>query len=188
MTTAPARYAFTVDDWHRMGQAGLFGGDARVELLGGEVVLMSPVGDAHIRCVNRLTRLLAQRVDDKAVVSVQNPVILDHLSEPQPDLALLEPPLEAPCPRPAADVLLVVEVADTTLGWDRDHKAILYGRSGIPLTWIVDLEGQEVLVLREPAPNGYLVQERAPRGGHLVLPGLFDLGVDDVLGPPTARA
>ncbi|MGH9068171.1 MAG: Uma2 family endonuclease [Acidimicrobiales bacterium] len=178
----PVRYAFTVDEWHRMGEAGLFGEDARVELMDGEVVQMSPIGSRHFDCVNRLNRLLVLAVGERAVVSVQNPVRLGNYSEPQPDLALIRPrDYSAEIAQPE-DVLLLIEVADTTLAWDRDRKGPLYGRSGIPLTWIVDLKGQEVIVLQGSAPDGYLVQERVRGGGRLVLPGLLDLAVDEVLG------
>lgn len=170
-----------------MGAAGLFDEDARVELLDGEVMEMSPIGVSHAMCVKRLIRLFGRELGDAAVVSAQDPVVLDDRSEPLPDLALLRPPLEryaAGHPSPA-DVLLVVEVADTTLAYDRDRKAPYYGRAGVAETWIVDLNGEEVLALRRPSPDGYLVAERARRGQALAigaLPGVV-VAVQDVLGP-----
>ena len=187
---APVRYAFTTDDWRRMGEAGLFGEDDRVELLDGEVVAMSPIGSGQAACVKRLARLLSRSVGDRAILSVQDPVRLDRHSEPQPDLALLRPRPDfyAAAHPGSADILLLVEVAETSLSFDRDQKAGLYARSGVPVTWVVDLAGQEVLVLSRPGPNGYLAEERALRDGRLSLAGLGDLGdvadlaVDDVLG------
>ena len=168
-----------------MGRAGLFDEDARVELLDGEVTEMAPIGDRHALCVTRVARLFQVTGGERAVVSVQNPVVLDDRSEPQPDLALLRPPLErySAHPRPD-DVLVVVEVADTTLAHDRDRKAPLYARSGIAETWIVDLAAEEILVLRGPSPGGYRDSHRAARGETLQpqeLPGLV-VSVDDVLG------
>jgi Uma2 family endonuclease len=181
------RYVFSVEEWHQMGRAGLFDEDARVELLEGEVTQMAPIGDRHALCVTRLARLFQLTGGDRVVVSIQNPVVLDDRSEPQPDLALLRSPLEryTTHPRPK-DVFLLVEVADTTLAHDRDRKAPLYARSGIAETWIVDLVAEEVLMLRGPGPGDYRDSHRAVRGETVEpqeLPGLV-VGVDDVLGPP----
>ena len=85
------RHAFTVDEWHRMGDAGLFGEGARVELLDGEVIEMAPIGSAHAGCVNRLSRLLVGLLGERAVMAPQNPIVLNERSEPQPDIAVLAP-------------------------------------------------------------------------------------------------
>lgn len=168
-----------------MGQAGLFDEDARVELVDGEITKMSPIGDRHALCVMRLERLLGP-LADRAVLSVQNPVVLDDRSEPQPDVTLLRPPLErySSHPRPE-DVLLLIEVADTTLAYDRDRKVPLYARAGVGETWLVDLGAGEILVFRSPGPAGYLDIHRGQRGEILevqALPGTH-LAVDDVLVP-----
>ena len=187
MATLPLRYAFSVDEWHRMGDASLFADDARVELLDGEITERAPIGDQHALCVMRLERMFGRLADDAGfALSTQNPVVLDDRSEPQPDVALLRPPLErySAHPRPK-DVLLLIEVADTTLAHDRDRKSLLYARSGITETWIVDLEGQEILVLRGPSRDGYRDAHRARHGetiGVFALIGLV-VPVDDVLGP-----
>lgn len=186
MSTDLTRHAFTVEEWHRMGEAGLFDEDTRVELLDGEVVEMSPVGPRHAMCVNRLSRLLMDAVGDGAIVAPQNPIVVGDRSEPQPDLALLIPPYERYLSTPTgADTFLVIEVADTSLARDRDVKAPLYGRGGIPETWIVNLQGDEVLVLGSPSDAGYLTSRRARRGTSLHVPVLADvtLKVDDILGP-----
>ncbi|MHB1535506.1 MAG: Uma2 family endonuclease [Acidimicrobiales bacterium] len=129
MATQQARYAFSVEEWHRMGQAGLFDKDTRVELVEGEILEMAPIGDRHAVCVMRLVRLFGQH-SERAVLSVQSPLVLAERSEPQPDISLLRPPLERYSGHPRAeDVLLVVEVSDTSLAYDRDRKAPLYGRS-----------------------------------------------------------
>ncbi len=170
-----------------MGRLGLFDEDARVELIDGEIIEMAPIGDRHMLCVTRLAHLLQDVVGDRGVVSVQNPVRLDAHSEPQPDIALLSPPLDRYKTLPGpSDVLLVVEVADTTFARDR-AKARFYARAGLLECWIVDLAGDRVLVMRRPGPEGYASQRDARRGETVDvddLPGA-SLGVGQVLGPTT---
>jgi len=157
--TAPRllRGHFTVADYHRLAEVGMLGPDARVELLDGQVVDMSPIGSRHAGTVNWLAARLRQLVGARAILSVQNPVVLDEYSEPEPDLALLAPRPDyyrGAHPRPR-DVLLVVEVADTTLEKDRDVKLPLYARAGIQEVWIVDLNGERVEVYREPRASAF---------------------------------
>jgi len=183
------RHAFTLDEWHLMGEAGLFVGETRrTELLDGEIVEMAAIGSRHAVCVNRLTRLFGQAVGERAVLQIQNPVELDDRSEPQPDVALLRPPLDrylAGHPGPP-DIFLLIEVADTSLGYDRDTKAPLYGRAGVAETWVVDLDREVVLAFRRPGPDGYGERREIGRGDQLevgALPGIT-MAVDDILGPP----
>lgn len=169
-----------------MGEVGIFNEDSRVELLDGEILTMAPIGNRHLACVNRLTRLLVVAVGDQAIVSVQNPVRLDDHSEPQPDLALFHPRADNGdrLPPGAADVFLIVEVADSSLAWDRDAKAPRYGAAGVPVCWIVDLAVAEILVLSGPGPGGYRDLHRAQSGETLEVPGLPGgvVGVDEILG------
>src|SRR5687768_1102698 len=90
-SAAPERHRFTVEEYHRMGDTGLFGRDDRVELVEGEIIDMAPVGSRHAACVARLTRLLVSQLGERAIVWVQNPVQIGDLSEPQPDIAVLVP-------------------------------------------------------------------------------------------------
>ncbi len=186
MGTPIARYAFSVDEWHRMGEVGIFDEDSRVELLDGEVFTMAPIGNRHLACVNRITRLFVVAVGEQAIVSVQNPIRLDDHSETQPDVALLHPRADngARLPPGAEDVLVVVEVADSSLAWDRDVKAPRYGAAGVPRCWVVDLTGGEILVLSAPGPSGYHDLHRAQRGETLEVAGLPGVAivVDEVLG------
>lgn len=150
---------------------------------------MTPIGSRHAVCVNRLNRLLMVAAGDRAVVQIQSPVELDERSEPQPDVALLHPPIDRYLAHHALppDIFLLVEVPDTTLAFDRDTKAPAYGRAGVAETWVVDLEHEAVLVLRQPGPDGYDERHRARRGDRLevqALPGVV-VAVDDVLGPAT---
>jgi Uma2 family endonuclease len=154
-------HRFTVADYHRMAEAGILDEDSHVELIRGQIVDMAPIGAPHLGMVNRLTRLLPAILDGRGVLSIQNPVRLDDGSEPEPDVAVLRPradDYETATPR-AADVLLVVEVADTSLGDDRDIKAPLYAESGIPECWIVNLVERVVEVYRQPE-NGRYIQFR----------------------------
>ena len=124
------RWRFTVHDYHRMGEAGILQEDDRVELIEGELVQMTAIGTRHFSCVNRLNRLLVMNVRDEAVVSVQNPVRLNEYTEPQPDATVIRPrDYRESLPMPE-DVLLLIEVSDTTLAYDRGVKLPLYARSG----------------------------------------------------------
>ncbi len=150
------RRLFTVQEYEQMIRAGLFGEDDRLELIEGEVIAMSPIGPGHAGRVNRLNRLFARRVGERALISVQNPVRLAH-SEPQPDLALLRPRADDYAeghPQPE-DVLLIVEVADTSADYDRSVRIPLYGRAGILETWLVDLTSLSMEVYRGPTASGY---------------------------------
>ncbi|MDQ3917533.1 MAG: Uma2 family endonuclease, partial [Acidobacteriota bacterium] len=134
MSVEIARHFFTVDEFERMGAAGIFHPDDRLELIGGEIVEMSPIGSSHAACVKFLSALLQRLFGGTLIVSTQDPIRLDDFSEPQPDVALLrwrEDFYRHAHPTPA-DVLLVVEVADTTVESDRQVKIPLYARAGIP--------------------------------------------------------
>src|SRR3712207_3329118 len=154
MRVSPAeikRHRFDVEEYHRMLEAGVLTEDDRVELIGGEIVDMTPIGWRHVACVNRLNMLLAAFAAGKGyTVSVQNPLRLAGDAEPQPDLALIKerPRREVPTPE---DVLLVVEVAEASLTYDREIKLPLYARAGIPEVWLVDLPHRKIEVRIDPA-------------------------------------
>lgn len=185
MARQVARRVFTVGEFHRMGEAGIFSEDDRVELLDGEIVEMTPIGSRHAATVARLTALFAC-AGNRAIVWVQNPIRLDEHCEPQPDVALLKPRPDfyaAAHPGPA-DVLLVVEVAETSVAADRAVKVPLYARHGVPEMWLVDLEGGCLELYREPSPDGYK-QSLVARRGEQLSPQKFpdlQLAAADVLG------
>ena len=183
MALPVTRHRFTVEDYERMGDAGVLGEDARVELIAGEIVDMSPIRPRHVACVNRSNRLLSRHVGDAGWVSVQNPIRLGDHDEPQPDLAVLRPRADYTRSLPTpADVLLLVEVADTSLAYDRDVKIPMYARAGIAEVWLVDLNGQVVLRYAEPHEGAYRRTERVERGQRLAalnLPGL-EIAVDEL--------
>ena len=151
------RHRITLEDYHRLGRAGILGEDDRVELLDGQLVDMSPIGPRHALAVDALTKLLVLAVAERATVRVQNPIELDATTEPQPDIALVRQPWRGypkahPQPR---DVLLLVEVADTSLELDRGAKLELYARAGIREFWVVDVTTNGVLVHRRPRGDRY---------------------------------
>jgi Uma2 family endonuclease len=181
-------HSFSVEEWHRMGEVGLFGDEARLELLDGEIIEMAPIGSRHAGTVNRLNRLLVTAVEERAVVAIQNPVFLDPRSEPQPDLALLAPRPDDYTSAHAdpSEILLLIEVSETTLAYDRDRKAPYYAGAGVRECWIVDLTSDAILVCRTPGRAGYDDVERAGRGTVLSVTGLEGVTVDvsEVLGEP----
>lgn len=186
MSAPPATRRFTVDEYHRMVAAGILGEDDRVELLDGQIVEMTPIGPAHAGCVKRLNRALSRGLGDAVTISVQDPVVLGDYAAPQADIAVLRARADGyghRHPQPD-DVLLLIEVADTSLDRDRREKIPLYARAGIVETWLVDLPGDGIDVYREPSPEGYHDVRRVTRDGMLtavLLPGL-DLAAGEVLG------
>ncbi|MFB2917548.1 MULTISPECIES: Uma2 family endonuclease [Aerosakkonema] len=180
------RRKFTVEQYHQMVDVGILNQSDRVELIRGEIVEMNPIGTRHAACVNRLVRLLTQRLGDVVILSPQNPVELDDTSEPQPDVALLQPRpdfYESGHPQ-AQDVILLVEVADTTAESDRTVKIPLYAENGIVETWLVNINEQCVEVYREPSATGYQNVQVFQRGQSLSIQAFSDINitVDEVLG------
>lgn len=152
-----SRRPITVGEYHRMIEAGILTENDRIELIEGDLVSMHPIGGPHASTVMKLTRALFRIVGDGALVWSQNPVQLGDRSEPEPDVSLLKPRADdyAEIPR-ADDVLLIIEVSDSTLRYDREVKRPLYARNGISETWIVNLIDREVEVARGPTPDGYV--------------------------------
>ncbi|MBI4305264.1 MAG: Uma2 family endonuclease [Chloroflexi bacterium] len=185
MAIQRARRRFTVDEYHRMAEVGLLTEDDRVELIDGEIVEMAPIGIPHASTVRRLNNLLAQRFAERAIIDVQNPVTFGRYSEPQPDLTLLRP-------RPGMysdvhpgpdDVLLVIEVADSSVEYDRQTKMPLYAEAGFKEAWLIDLTRDQIEAYRDPAAGGYR-EIRILRRGDRLSPEAFvdaELGVDEIL-------
>lgn len=188
MALQVARRLFTLAEYYQLAEAGILHEDDRVELINGEILEMAPIGSRHAGCVKRLNLFFAPRVGDQAIVSIQDPVHLNNRSAPQPDMALLVPRPDcyaASHPGPQ-DVLLVVEVADSSVGFDRHTKIPLYGRAGIREAWLVDLTEGQITVYRQPTTSrrGYRDVQDSTRGmalAPLAFPDLR-LTVEDVLG------
>ena len=178
------RHRFSVEEYHRMGQAGIFSEDARVELIEGEILEMTPIGSRHAAQVARLTDVLTFLLQRHAIVWVQNPVQLGSTIEPQPDLCVLRrrPDFYANAHPGPDDILLVIEVADTSLEFDRTVKIPLYARTGIHEAWLVDTSGS-IEVHRGPTQEGYRDMQRAAHGQRLTVEAFPDLSfpVDELL-------
>ncbi len=185
MSVQVQRRLFTVEEYHRMAEAGILSEDDRVELIEGELIAMSPIGSRHAAAVARLTALLS-RIGGWGIVWVQNPVRLGPHSEPQPDVALLRyrPDFYASAHPGPEDVLLIVEVAETSADYDRTVKIPLYARHGIPEAWLVDLTEEHVEIYRQPGPEGYRGRRIARRGetvSPILIPGLT-VAIEEILG------
>ena len=146
-----------------MGAAGIFAEDDRVKLLGGEIVQVTPIGSRHAACVARLTELLMSRIGEEASLRVQRPIRLDDHSEPQPDIAIVlrTSDFYEHAHTGSDDVLLLIEVAETSLELDRQVKLPLCARAGIREVWIVDLGGKNIEVYRQPSAEGYAAVMRS---------------------------
>lgn len=182
----PTRFKLTVEQYHRMGELGILREDDRVELIDGELVRMAPIGSMHGGLVSRLNRLLVERVGRAGVVSPQNAVILSDFTEPQPDLAVLRWRADdymADTPT-AGDALLVIEVADSSLRFDRDVKLRFYAQAGVPEVWIVDVRGRRLLRFTAPDGDRYLSGETLEAGTVAASTGVAGLaiGVDELFG------
>jgi Uma2 family endonuclease len=156
-----AQHRFSVKEYYRMAETGVLRPDARVELLDGRIIDMSPIGPFHGGVTKRLNQFFTKLSNGRWIVSVQDPVHLDEYSEPQPDLMLLKPATDDytsrhPVPE---DVLLLIEVADSSLNLDREEKLPAYGHAGISEVWILNLPAKTIEVYREPHFTGYGVKK-----------------------------
>lgn len=156
-TTQPIRRKISVTEYHRMAEAGILTEDDRVELLNGEIIVMRPIGPSHTAHVKGINRILSRLLEGLATVGVQDPIVLNDLSEPIPDISILrwrqDDYLHAH-PKPQ-DVLLLIEVADSSVNIDRDAKMPTYAQAGIPEYWIVNIPAKKVEVYRYPVENYY---------------------------------
>lgn len=182
----PRRFRFTVDQYYRLAEVGFLNEDSRVELIEGDIVEMCPIGRRHSSVSKRLNVGFTRRIGDRAIPSVQDPLRLDDLTEPQPDFMLLRPRDDfyaSGHPGPA-DVLLLVEVMDSSASYDRGTKLGLYARFGVAEVWLVDINGDRVEVYR--ALNGGTYTEISIRSrGQKVAPAALpdaELEVDAILG------
>jgi Uma2 family endonuclease len=187
MTVAIERRLFTVDDFYRMLDAGILTEDDRVELIEGEIIEMAPTGSSHAARVDRLTRCFAPLLTKgAAIVRVQGPVRLSYRTEPLPDLALLRPRDDyyADAHPGPTDVLLLVEVAETSAAYDRRTKMPLYAHAGIPEAWIVLPTERRIEVYRQPTAKGY-AETRVLHPDESISPSAFpdlNIAAADILG------
>src|SRR5438105_5191832 len=152
MSAEVATYRFSVEEFNKLGEVGIFDEDDRVELLDGEIIVMSPIGTQRARTVMRLNWVLQHRLGDRVLFDVQSPTVMDEFSESLPDIMLLKPRADfysSAHPRPD-DILLLIEVSDTTLAYDRGRKLRKYAESGLVEVWIVDVNGHTIEQFRSP--------------------------------------
>ncbi|MCU0565632.1 MAG: Uma2 family endonuclease [Oculatellaceae cyanobacterium Prado106] len=185
MTVQLQKRRFNVEQYHQMVETGILSAHDRIELIRGEIFDMSPIGRKHAACVRRLIRLLSQRVGE-ALLDVQDPIELDERSEPQPDVVLLRPRedfYETGHPQ-IADILLIIEVADSSLDYDQDVKIPAYAEAGVAEVWLVDLNGEAIAVHRDPSQQGYRSVQQYGRGESIGISAFPETGiaVDEVLG------
>jgi Uma2 family endonuclease len=186
MATQPVQHPITVTEYYRMAADGILREDDRVELIEGELHWMTPINSPHAASVKYLAAMFNQRLAQRAVIGAQDPVHLDNSSEPEPDISVARwrpDYYRAGHPTPA-DLLLLIEVSDTTLRYDRQTKAPLYARHGIPEYWIVNLAQETVEVYTQPAGGRY-AQRVVRRRGEQVAPTEFPdllISVDEIFG------
>ena len=186
---APTRRRFTVAEYYAMAEAGILAPDERVELLDGEIIVMPPIGDWHASRVKRLNNSMLPPLEGRAIVSVQDPTRLDDASEPEPDIMLLrwrDDFYEGGHPGPA-DVLLLIEVSDTTVDYDRGAKLSAYAAAGIPEVWIASRRDRRIESYADPAGDAYATV-RYYEPGESISPQAFPdvvLQVDQIIPPET---
>src|ERR1051325_6652232 len=166
MQTEVTKNLFTVDEYYQMAAAGILGPEDRVELIDGEIIQMSPIGHRHAVAVLRLNHLFTASFAGRAMVSVQGPMQLNKYTEPEPDVVVLKPRSDYYAAKKwqPDDALLIIEVADTSLRYDRDIKVPRYAAAGILEVWIENCSDDELLVYRDPTPEGYKVCMTLRRG------------------------
>jgi Uma2 family endonuclease len=186
MGIALNRYHFTVDDFNFLHDQGKFKPDDRLELIEGEIYEMSPIGSFHARCVDFLSNMLAALLFRKCIVRTQSPVILNDLNQPQPDLAVIryqEDFYKHSHPK-ASDILLVIEVSDTTVELDRNIKFPKYASAHIPEAWLIDLRAERIEVHSDPKEETYGTVRIYQRGEEIFSETIPEIkfSVDNILG------
>ena len=174
------RHRLSVADYHRMGEIGVLGHEQRVELVEGQILDMTPIGTAHAVMVCELIRRMVSAAGARALVWCQNPVVIDQMTEVQSDVALLRPRREIyrlRHPRPE-DVLLLVEVSDTSLRYDHGVKIPMYARCGIPEVWLIDTNSAALVIHRAPAISGFSKIERTTTPGVVRPAALEEMEID----------
>lgn len=177
-------YRFSVEEYNKLGEAGIFHEDDRVELLDGEIIVMAPIGKHHIIAVRRLNRILNRRYADLCYVDCQSPVVLDNFSEPQPDILLVSLKIDETDEKPTpTETLLAIEVADSTVRYDSTTKLRAYARAGIPEYWIVNLADNAIDVYRQPSGETYAEHFRRERKDEIAPAAFPDrpIAVADIL-------
>jgi len=167
-------------EWKKLGEANIFPPESRLELINGEIIEMAPIGSNHSGHLNRLNHVLAQLIHNQAIISVQNPVQLGDLSEPQPDLMLLKPNADFySIQHPSAnDVLLLIEVSESSLAYDQNQKLRLYALHNIPEYWLLNVNDDCIEVYRQPHDGVYAEKTTLRSGDKITLSQLTDINIE----------
>jgi len=186
MTVQLITRKFNTSQYHQMNQSNILTEDDRVELINGEIIEMSPIGTKHTSCINRCNSILPNLLGQKVIISIQNPITLNNLSEPQPDIALLKPRAdfyENSHPQPQ-DIFLLIEVVDSSIDYDRDIKIPLYANSNIYEVWLIDINAQLITVYRYPQNDNYQEITTYHRGEKISILSFPDISlqVNAILG------
>ncbi|MDZ8106491.1 MAG: Uma2 family endonuclease [Nostoc sp. DedQUE12a] len=179
MSVQLLRRKFTVDQYHKMVESGILTEDDRVQLIRGEIIEMSPIGTKHAACVKCLNKLFSNKLRDRVLIGIQDPVVLDNNSEPQPDVTLLKPRDDlyiTAHPQPQ-DIFLLIEVADSTILYDREEKIPLYAEANIIEVWLVDINEEIVEVYQQPTAAGYQLMQKFTRGQSLSIQAFPDVNI-----------
>ena len=173
------RHRWTITAFHQLAEVGIFTEDDRIELIDGELIRMAPIGDEHAGQVNWLSNHLAYRLHQQVIVATQNPITLGDHSNPQPDITLLrwrDDFYRGKSPMPE-DVLLIIEIADTSVRYDREVKVPLYAQYYIPEVWLIDLQQRQVEVYRQP-DNSVYHEVSHHQGGHITSSVVLEATID----------
>ena len=181
-----ATYRFSIEEFNKLGEAGIFDEDDRVELLDGEIIVMSPIGSQHAGISMRLHWTLQRRLGDRVLVNGQNPAVLDDFSEPLPDITLLKPKSDfytSAHPRPE-DIFLLIEVSDSTLRYDRGRKLRKYAERKLTEVWVVHVKQGVIEQFREPIAGEYSLSETLERSQKISLAAFPEIEflVEDLIG------
>ena len=177
MTALPIRHPFTINEYHRMREARVFAEDDRIELLDGEIIKMAPIGPRHAACVDRLLNFLIRKLGDAAIARSQNPIELSDNSEPQPDISLVKYRADfyAKAHPTPEDILVAIEVADTTAENDRQVKIPSYARAEIQEVWLIDLPNDWIEIYCNPNSGIYQEVRIVLRGQKIISPAFPNL-------------
>lgn len=191
MATDIIKKRFTVEEYHRMAEAGILGQNDRVELIDGDVVQMSPIGRRHRVRVLRATTLFNRVFGDRALVGCQTDLKLNEWTEPQPDIFVLKPRNDFYAARDWApeDVFFVMEISDSSLRYDREVKVPLFAVAGIPEVWVEDTKNDVLYVYRHPERGAYAVSlalQRRDIVAPIAFPGV-QFSVDNLFGDPVSE-
>lgn len=185
MVTQYVRRRFTVDEYHKMADAGILGEDDRVELIDGEIVEMSPTNIPHAVCMDRLNMAFAPVLAGRGIVRVQSAIYIDEINEPEPDVNLLKTHdyLKRQYHPGPDDILLLIEVVDSTVSADRRQKVPRYARAGVPEVWLVNSPKRAIEVYLDPVAGKYSRIKRAGLGQSISPQSLPDITVrvDDII-------